>query len=534
MADSTRSSLRADRLAPQLILVLALCACGDAHRVDGADPSPATDAALDASSQGMDGSSGNGGPFPTVVAEPDDEAAYLYDQSALRTYELVLPAENLAALDVNPAAEQYVEGMLRFEGHDYGPVGIRYKGSVGGFIGCLAFPGIGPKICTKLSMKVSFNWRDPELRFYGLKKLQFHAMNRDPSMLKERLGYALFREAGIAAPRAVHARVLINGQLVGLFALVEQIDGRFTDSRFTDGGDGNLYKEAWPVDYLGFANPDAVLRPTLETNEDENPSLQGMADFGAALEQAGEDGLTEAIEKYTDVDYMMRYVALDRLLRHDDGPMHWYCSGPRCSNHNFYWYQEEKADRFWIVTWDLDSAFNLSNTTTTLWFDWDDTSLGCQALSMPPFVLPIRHPTCDPLTRGWAREQERYLAETEALLEGSFDASRVEAKLEAWEEQMAPLVQEASDAHFDAVAPAAWHDATAALRDTIATLRARAEERVARGAIEITNPHLPKPMDAGTEPVEDAAVIDASTKDAGVMDASADAEQPTTDEDAGE
>jgi hypothetical protein len=428
----------------------------------------------------------------------------------------VLPAENLAKLDANPAAEEYVEGMLRFEGRDYGPVGIRYKGSVGGFLGCLSGMRMGAKTCTKLSMKVSFNWRDPELRFYGLKKLQLHAMNRDPSMFKERLGYALFREAGIAAPRAAHARVLINGALVGLFALVEQIDGRFTESRFSDGGDGNLYKEAWPVDYLGVAKTDAVLRPTLETNEDENPSIQGILDFGAALEQADEAGLGAAISKFTDVDYMMRYVAMDRLLRHDDGPMHWYCGGPRCNNHNFYWYQEEKLARFWIVAWDLDSAFNLSNVTTTLWFDWDDSSLGCKPLSKPPFVIPIRPPTCDPLARAWAREQERYLRETEALLAGPFDASRVEAKLVAWEEQIAPLVQEASDAHADAAEPAAWRAATMALRDAIKTLRARAQERVARGTIEVVNPNLPKLMDAGTGPVDQ------------------DAAEPTTDDDAGD
>ena len=40
----------------------------------------------------------------------------------------------------------------------------------------------------------------------GLKKLNFHAMGRDPSMLRERLGYGSFRQNGVAAPRAMHAR----------------------------------------------------------------------------------------------------------------------------------------------------------------------------------------------------------------------------------------------------------------------------------------------------------------------------------------
>jgi hypothetical protein len=36
------------------------------------------------------------------------------------------------------------------------------------------------------AVKMSFNWADPEGRFHGLKKLVFHSMNKDPSMLRER------------------------------------------------------------------------------------------------------------------------------------------------------------------------------------------------------------------------------------------------------------------------------------------------------------------------------------------------------------
>src|SRR4029077_17221090 len=98
----------------------------------------------------------------------------------------------------------------------------------------------------KCSIKIDFNRVDSKLRFHGLKKLNLHSMGRDMSMMRERLGYGLFREFGIAAPRAMHARVLFNGELEGLFIAVEQLDGRFTHSRFSDGADANLYKEVWP------------------------------------------------------------------------------------------------------------------------------------------------------------------------------------------------------------------------------------------------------------------------------------------------
>lgn len=447
---------------------------------------------------------------PALIPEPEDAAAYIFDQDALRTYELRLAPADLARIDANPAGEEYVAGMMHFEGREYGPVGIRYKGSVGAFRGCLTTAMPGTKACTKLSMKVSFHWKDPEGRFYGLRKLQFHAMNRDPSMLKERLGYALFRESRIAAPRAVHARLVINGELVGLFALVEQIDGRFTRSRFREGGEGNLYKEAWPLDARGMPTMEAVLRATLKTNEDDNPSLQTMLDLGRELAQADADQRPEVLAKYTDLDYGMRYVAVDRAIAHDDGPFHWYCFGLACFNHNFYWYEELRSNRLWLIAWDLDSSFNLNNTTTTLWFDWDDTSRGCQAQTRAPYVAPLRAPTCDPLTHAWAQLQEQYLDQTAAFLDGPFETARVEAKLAAWELQIAPVVEEAGVLHDDAVQPDAWRKAADALRVAIATLRSRAQERVARGPIAIADPWLAQAMDAGTvTPRTPASAMDA-------------------------
>ena len=39
---------------------------------------------------------------------------------------------------------------------------------------------------------------------------------------------------GVAAPRSVHARLVINGELSGLYALTEQIDENFIRQNFDD------------------------------------------------------------------------------------------------------------------------------------------------------------------------------------------------------------------------------------------------------------------------------------------------------------
>ena len=43
-----------------------------------------------------------------------------------------------------------------------------------------------------------------------------------------------FREMGVMAPRSVHARLNINGEFSGVYALTEQIDSQFVEYNFQD------------------------------------------------------------------------------------------------------------------------------------------------------------------------------------------------------------------------------------------------------------------------------------------------------------
>ncbi|MFT7474437.1 MAG: spore coat protein CotH, partial [Verrucomicrobiales bacterium] len=273
-------------------------------------------------------------------------AEYLFDQNELRTFELIVSEDDLATLDADPAAEEYVDGTLLFEGQELSGVGVRYKGSVGAFVGCLDGPNLfepsGAKTCPKLSMKVKITHTDPDLEFFGQRRLQFHAMNLDPTQMRERLGYWLFAEMGVPTPRAVHARLLINGEFVGVFALVEQIDGRFTRANFDD-GTGNLYKEVWPTSSAAGledeATPISAYRDSLRTNEDEDPSFEIIDGFARAIIDALPDERGSVLAEYMDVEALLAYTAVDRTIRHDDGPFHFYCD-ERCSAHNFFLYED--------------------------------------------------------------------------------------------------------------------------------------------------------------------------------------------------
>ena len=397
--------------------------------------------------------------FKAPIIKPDGSEQYLnsnsdfiFDQNELRTFELKLAEKDLEKIDSDPTAEQYVEGMMVFEGDTISPIGIRYKGSVGAWVGCVDgenwFEPSGKKICTKLSTKVKINWKGRDERFYGLKKLQFHAQNLDPSLMHERLGYWLFRSMGVEAPRSVHARLVINGEFIGLYALTEQIDGAFTDYHFDD-KDGNLYKEVWPLYMNGEPMDPQSLISALKTNEDDNPSTDIISGFADKLHNGKESDIPNIISEYMDINKVLSMVVVDRAIRHDDGFLHWYCSEDGCASHNFYWYEEPNNKKVNLIPWDLDNAFeNIiknANPVTPIADEWGKTSNNCNPFPYGEFGMYQWSAACDKLTGGWARDKELYEELKNKFIQGPFAASNVNALLSAWSEQIRPVVKEAQD-----------------------------------------------------------------------------------------
>ena len=154
----------------------------------------------------------------------NDLSDYIYDQSKLHRFDIIISQENLNIINNDPTAEQYVDASLIFEDKIIRDIGVRYKGSIGAFVGCLSGSDwsnpSGYKTCPKLSMKIKINYKEDK-KFYDLKKLQFHSQNLDPSKMRERLGYYMFRNFGIAAPRSNHALIYINGEFNGVYANTE-------------------------------------------------------------------------------------------------------------------------------------------------------------------------------------------------------------------------------------------------------------------------------------------------------------------------
>jgi CotH kinase protein len=423
--------------------------------------------------------------LPTTTTEPLPQYAtlgsdYLFDQAELHTFEIEVPESSLAILDEDPAAEEYVEGSLTFEGETLAKVGVRYKGSVGAFILCTegGFGSIGAggsglnpsgkKTCTKLSMKIKINWEDSDTRFYGVKKLQLHSQNLDPTYLHERFSYWTFREMGVPVPRSTHARVMINGEYAGLFALTEQIDEEFAAANFADGS-GNIYKEVWPFNGQSLPRTEDEFVKALQNNT-KDPNVEVMAALAADLGAAAPGEELDAIAKHIDIEQLLRTFVVDRGVENEDGPLHWYCLGSGdCSPHNLYWYEDPTTKKLSLIPWDLDNSLDVLSggfvgVAIGIPDKFGDTQNNCDPFNSGAIGIPQRSAGCDPLVKALATLTDDYARIRAELVAGPLSPASINAQIDEWSAQIEPAVAEAHEAHDDAPTVEAWRTEVEKLR----------------------------------------------------------------------
>lgn len=412
--------------------------------------------------------------YPHYIYNPEHSSDEIFNQKKLQRYDLYLDDSSLEYLNSDPAAESYVEGALLHNGKLLSAVGIRYKGSLGTFKGCVsgknpAQPS-GEKTCDKLSMKVKVNWKNKNNLFYGLTKLQFHSQNNDPSMMHERLGYWLFNKFGVQAPRSVHAKLYINGKYNGLFALTEQIDNQFLRHNFTN-HNGNLYKSVWPVDSKGRSTDTSLISSSLKNNNNK-ANIDNFIAFSKAVEKFDQDKVQvdKAMNSWFDIDTLMRTLVVDRAIAADDGIFHWYCYNT-CFNHNFYFYQESKNNKIQLIPWDLDMAFeNLGepkNPYTHIEDKWNVIRNECKPYEFGIYSRRQRSAACDKLIQAFTIYENQFNQLKNQFEKKLFNSDNIEHLIMQWSQQLEASVIEASKVSNNPKLVRNWQQAVIKLKNDI-------------------------------------------------------------------
>lgn len=400
---------------------------------------------------------------PTV--DPQDAAASLFHPDSLYHFEVTVEDSSWDWLNRHVVDEEYVPAKVKVRGQEFRNVGIRYKGAYGTLRLC--FDGAGKLICEKLSLKLSFDEYEKKQKFQGLKRLNFHSMSRDPTKLHDRLANHLFREMGIPSARSAHATLSVNGKSLGLFALLEQIDEEFVESRFPRSGDGNLYKEVWPQSL-----EPAPYLAALENNKKSGDATP-MIRFARKLRSITVDNHKNMLDSSVDVDYLLRYLAVDQVITNWDGATTFYCSGGQCRPHNLYWYQEESSGKLWLIPWDLDATFGAEPLFPGQ-PEWNNLEIGCSPFQPMP-TTTLQPAACDPLFNTLARYYpEEYRKAVQTFLGTAFDIPKLHERIDRWAAQIEPHLEKDPTR---AQSMAQWKMQVHRLKETLPLLLRNAQRR---------------------------------------------------------
>ena len=184
-------------------------------------------------------------------------------------------------------------------------------------------------------------------RIFGLENLTLNNMVQDPTMLHEVLGYRVYADAGVTVPDARYLRLTINGQLRGLYLLVETIDRQFLARRFGDAS-GILYEGAYGTDLRQHH------LNRFELDEGQDPGRAELQRLIRAVVKPG-DGVFYGPGALVDTASFVSMMAVQVLIADWDN---YY----RANNYRIYW--KPSARRWFFIPTGIDQAFSTTRRVT--------------------------------------------------------------------------------------------------------------------------------------------------------------------------
>lgn len=286
------------------------------------------------------------GPDAGTIVTPDagpDLTARLFDPNRVIEVEITMDAADWDALRVQarsidmlfgddcqaqpfPKPYTFFPATVTVDGITVEQVGVRKKG----FLGSLDD--------NKPSLKLKFDEYIPDQTVSGMQRLTLNNNRQDPAFIKQCIGYGVFRDAGIPAPRCNFAHVTVNGMNLGLFANVESMKKPFLRRHFAD-DEGVLY-EGTLSDFR-----DGWLGTFEQKTNKTMPSTTAIDELYQAL-RVSSSGLLDALAPHLDVDEFINFWATEVLIAHWDG----YAN----NTNNFFFYDDPVTGQVHFMPWGID------------------------------------------------------------------------------------------------------------------------------------------------------------------------------------
>ncbi|MBN1350114.1 CotH kinase family protein [candidate division KSB1 bacterium] len=279
---------------------------------------------------------------PNRTGAKIDSSDLIFDNTKIHNYELHFYTSNWAdsLTYFYEHGEEYIPAQLIYEGRVLDSIGVRYKGN-SSYMSARRTP--------KKPFKFKFDKYRKNQTLFDIDVLNFSNCFKDPSFMREVIGYDIVRKY-VPAPRTSYANIYIEGELIGFYVQVEQVDELFL-ARYFENNNFNLYKSSnrgTDLAYRGTIPSNYAEGLELKTNEDEN-DWSGLIAMIERLNNTPAAVYEETMKNYLNLDRCCRLLAFNMVLSNFDS----YTGSGR----NFYLYDDSSSGQFNMIPWDLNETF---------------------------------------------------------------------------------------------------------------------------------------------------------------------------------
>jgi hypothetical protein len=308
-----------------------------------------------------------------------------FDALAIAVVMALCPAAAIAQSTddlFNPAVVQRVDLLMHssdweklkenFQENTYYPADVSWNGLVARNSG-IRSRGFGSRSATKPGLRVDFDRYATDQTFLGLKSIVLDNLTQDASGIRESVSMRMFARLSVPAPRESFARVYVDGQLIGLYAIVESVDkdllarvyGAVNDDVQND---GYLFEYnymagvPWRFEYVGSSLDPYKQRFDAKTHENDSDSAKWapIEDLVRLVNETRSDLFGSMVAPRLDLPAFVRFVAAQNFVAENDG-----FAGYDGMN-NFYFYRLEDREEHVFIAWDDDNALYTPDFSLTM------------------------------------------------------------------------------------------------------------------------------------------------------------------------
>jgi len=241
----------------------------------------------------------------------------------------------------------YTRARVTIDGQRFEDAGLRYKGNS-------SFRAGGPRL--KKPFKIDLNRFKKGQKLHGRTKLNLSNAFLDPAFMKEKLGYEVYRAAGLPTPGVGWANVTLtiggveDPAPLGIYVLVEQVDSRFVADALGKASKGSLLMKPEVDDWHRIDDdPNSYRDYHIKSGEQNTKQLRAFASLIDLIESAPDAVFEREIGERMDLTMFAGYLAATSVLANVDS----YISMP----HNYYLVMDKADGKLRMLPWDLNEAF---------------------------------------------------------------------------------------------------------------------------------------------------------------------------------